>query len=256
MGKFDRRSRDQKRKAKLKKRAERSHQNESLAYHGNKYKTVEYVRIMLDTETAIYEAFVISGREMTDDEVEAALGRLILGMREGTLRPLPEDGVLSRAEGEDEEFIVANIRRHWRTFAESEPLPRGADLIGVLRTILHSLEIWRSQSMHSQGYLRYLEGFLKKSGVSVRRVTEDLEPLPEPEEDPLLPLGRAWAVGGDREAGAAFKDQAYHLIEAGDAERIIGVAQQLIGESDDPGRQAELSAIALRGHRASRTEMG
>ncbi|MBV8270565.1 MAG: hypothetical protein JO252_29905 [Planctomycetaceae bacterium] len=50
MGKHDRLNRDQKRKAKLKKRAERSRKHESLAYTGKTYKTDEYAPIFYRTE--------------------------------------------------------------------------------------------------------------------------------------------------------------------------------------------------------------
>ena len=52
MAKNDRLSRDQKRRAKLKKRSERSHKHESLAYAGKKYKTDEFVPIFYRTERA------------------------------------------------------------------------------------------------------------------------------------------------------------------------------------------------------------
>jgi hypothetical protein len=57
--------------------------------------------------------------------------------------------------------------------ADRQALPKREDVIGVVRTILGSLETWRSQSMHSRGYLQFLEGFLKKAGVNVRRVGPD-----------------------------------------------------------------------------------
>lgn len=43
-------SHDQKRKAKLKKRAERVRSHESLAYTGNKYKTEKHTHIFLASE--------------------------------------------------------------------------------------------------------------------------------------------------------------------------------------------------------------
>src|SRR4051812_12625807 len=75
MGKFDRRSRDQKRKAKLKKRSERSPKHESLAYNGSKFRSDAYVGVLFRSEIGIYETFVICDRELTDDTVEAAIER-------------------------------------------------------------------------------------------------------------------------------------------------------------------------------------
>ncbi|HMB08380.1 MAG TPA: hypothetical protein VKP69_32195, partial [Isosphaeraceae bacterium] len=177
MSKYDRLSRDQKRKAKLKKRAERARKHESLAYAGKKYKTDEYASIFFRTEVGIYESYVMCDRVLTDDEVETAIERLVTLMRQGPLPPLSETGSVTLTEGDEEELVIANIRRNWQIMAEEGTLPGRDDLIGILRTILHSIEVWRSQSLHSQGYLRYVEGFLKKLGVSVRQVTPDLGPI-------------------------------------------------------------------------------
>src|SRR4051794_18945722 len=99
MGKRDNQSRDQKRKAKLKKRAERSRKHESLAYAGGKYQTDEYAPIFYRTEVGIYESYVMCARELPDIEVEGAIERLVTRRREGPLPPPPEDGVLTLTEG-------------------------------------------------------------------------------------------------------------------------------------------------------------
>jgi hypothetical protein len=187
MGKFDRRSRDQKRKAKLKKEAERSHKHETLAYHGQKYKSPEYVGVMLRTETGIYESFVMSDGTLTDDEVEADLERLILRMRQGPLPPFDANEGIGPGDGALESMTIWNIRRNWQYLEEQGSLPRRDDLIGVLRTILGSLATWRSQSMHTQGYLRFLEGFMKKAGVSVRKVSPEIELSFAPDEEEPQP---------------------------------------------------------------------
>jgi len=256
MGKHDRQSRDQKRKAKLKKRAERSRKHESLAYAGAKYKTDEYAPLFFRTEVGIYESYVMCDRDLTDDEVEAAIERMIVQMRQGSLPALSESGVLTLTEGGEEDLIIANIRRNWQIMAEKGTLPAQDDLIGMLRTILHSIQVWRSQSLHSKGYLRYVEGFVKKLGVSVMRVTPDLEPIPEPEEDPLLAPGRAWVAEGDKAAEAEFAAQVESLLRAGDAERVIDLCQQLLGETEDMAVVPRLQEFAIRGHRALRVEMG
>ena len=180
MGKNDRLSRDQKRKAKLKKRAARSPKHESLAYSGSKYTTGAYVPILFRTEVGIYESFVMLGRELTDDDVEAAIVTLILRMREGPLPPLGESNEVTITEDGEEELIIENIRRNWRILAEEGSLTIRDDLIGVLRTILHSISVWRSKSLHSRSYLTYIEGFLKKLGVSVEQADENFNPLPAP----------------------------------------------------------------------------
>ena len=151
---------------------------------------------------------------------------------------------------------MTNIRRNWRILEEKGTLPRRDDLIGILRTILHSIAIWRSQSLHSQGYLHYIEGFMKKLGVSVRQATKDLRPLPEPEEDPLLLIGRTWVTEGDKAARAKFADQVESLLRTGETERVIDICQQLLGETKDMSVVPLLSEFALRGHRAMNIEMG
>jgi hypothetical protein len=256
MGKHDRLSRDQRRKAKLKKRAERARKHESLAYAGSKYKTDEYAPLFCRTEVGIYESYVMCDHELTDDEVEAAIERLVIQMRHGPLPPLSEATTLTLTDGGEEDLVIANIRRNWQIMAEAGTLPGRDDLIGMLRTILNSIQIWRSQSPHSQGYLRYVEGFVKKLGVSVQRVTPDLKTLPEPEEDTLLAPGRAWIAGGDAEAEAEFASQVESLLRAGGAERVIDVCQQLLGETEDMTVVPRLQEFAVRGHRALKVEMG
>ncbi len=120
-------------------------------------------------------------------------------------------------------------------------------MIGVLRTILRSVEVWHSESGHSRGYLHYIEGFLKKAGVSVQLVDEDFEPIAGPDVDPLLELGRNWLETGDQAAAGSFRDLAEHLLRTGNAEQVIEVAQQLIGEAEDSELLAELMALSLRG---------
>src|SRR4051812_17108612 len=117
VGKFDRRSRDQKRKAKLKRRSSRSQKHESLAYRGNKYRKEEFVEIMFSTETGILESDVMSDRTLTDDVVEAAIEGLILRMRRETTHP---PGASSRevdGAGPPADLIVWNIERNWELYA-------------------------------------------------------------------------------------------------------------------------------------------
>src|SRR5689334_15368435 len=106
-------SRDQKRKAKLKKRAERSHKHESLAYEGTKYKTGRYAMIMFQTEVGIYESYVMCDRELLDTAVEEALEQLVLRMRQGALPPRSEGDVMDLERGAESNLVIENIRRNW-----------------------------------------------------------------------------------------------------------------------------------------------
>jgi hypothetical protein len=92
-----------------------------------------------------------------------------------------------------QKLIIWNIRRNWQILASEgkQPLPPRDDLIGILRTILGSIEFWRSERMHSRAYLSYLEEFMKKAGVSITVSSSSGEPLPalededEDEDDPV-----------------------------------------------------------------------
>src|SRR5205823_8540539 len=85
-------SKDQKRKAKLAKRASRAPQPLALAYTGNKYKTDELVPVFHSTEVGIYETFVMTNRQLTDRTVASALQKLVEQMRQGSLPPFEETG--------------------------------------------------------------------------------------------------------------------------------------------------------------------
>ena len=188
MGKNDRLSRDQKRKAKLKKKAARSKKHESLAYHGKKYQAPEYVPLMHRTEIGIYESYVISGRTLTDDDVEASMEELIGELREGP-RQLTSETDEEADDEAPEDLTIWSIRRQWRMLAERDALPGRDDLVGVLRTLLHSLEIRRSMAMNPRGYLHFLEGFMKETGIRVESVTPEQLALRGIEVPPRLVLG-------------------------------------------------------------------
>lgn len=167
MGKL---SHDQKRKAKLKKRAERSRKHESLAYAGKKYRTDAFAPVFLKTELGIYESDVMCDSQLTDDVVEAALEQLVIQMREGEPALGPESDTENTFAKDEEQLIIANIRRNWEDLYVEGRLPGRDDLIGILRTLLHSIEFWRSQSLQRRGYLHFVEDFLKQAGISVRRM--------------------------------------------------------------------------------------
>jgi hypothetical protein len=162
-------SHNQKRKAKLKKRAQRQPHQESLAYHGAKYQGADYVPVMMATEQGIYETFVLLDGDLTDHDVEDALESLVLALRKGQL-PAVGSPV---SEELDSDPVVAGIRRHWAHLAERGPIPSRDDMIGVLRTLLGSVATRREMAMHPQGYLTFLKGFMREVGFSVRNLSAD-----------------------------------------------------------------------------------
>ena len=166
---------DKKRKAK-RQRNLRSNKKESLAYSGMKYKTDELVPFLVCTERAIHEAFVISRREFTDHDVRKALETMIGGIRQNRILAGEETGVepeRGQNAGNAEEFIVCNILFHWREFFQTQYRPGRDKLVGVLRTILGSIDVWGSINPKSQGYLKYIGDFLGQFGTDVREVSRD-----------------------------------------------------------------------------------
>ncbi len=248
MAKKNRLSHDQKRKAKLAKEARRERQNMSpLAYDGKKYKTDALVPVFLATETGIYEAYVMTDRQLTDRQVRSALEKLILQLRQGPLPPA-EDGTIRHVPGQEEDLIVNNVRRHLQ---EMSPPPSTENLIGVLRTTLNSIHVWTTRGAESRGYLNYVEGFLRKGGISVEKVSAEGEPLPEPEEPELLQIGRRWCETGDREADDQFHELAMKMIEDGEGETVVNVCQQLAGGLERGLILNELLALSLTAQRAA-----
>jgi hypothetical protein len=247
MSKNKRLSRDQKRKAKLAKEARKAREDTSpLAYEGKKYKRDDLVPVYLATETAIYEVFVMTERQLTDRTVRAALEKLVLQMRQGPLPPLEDTGPLEINEGQEEDGIIQNIRRHWEEDLKS--WPGKDDVIGVLRTTLNSIHIWGTRSAETRGYLNYLEGFLKKGGVSVNLVDSEGEPVAE-EEPELLQIGWAWCEEGDREARDEFYKLAREMMRTGEAETVVEVCQRLAGGLERGPTLNELLALSLEAQR-------
>ena len=196
---------DRKRKAKQA-RDRRAKRPESLAYSGNKYKTDELVPLVFTTESAVYEAFVISGRRITDRDVVSALETLIRAIRHGQVQPtesVGDDGHLTASD--NLELITTNVRVHWsRLFQDAAPYPGRDNVVGVLRTILGSVDCWTTARPTSRGYLKYIEGFLNEAGVSVQAIPADevedelgIEPEdefaePAPEDAPARKPRRFW----------------------------------------------------------------
>jgi hypothetical protein len=160
----NRRSHDQKRKAKLAKRAERGGLDADIEpYSGRKYQADHWVPHVYQTELGIYEAIRLSKRLLTNDQVKAALIQLIKYLRDGHPAPLAEtDPEVAFEAGKEVEFLVWNIRRHWSLlFQEQGPVP-SHDLIGILRTLLYSIQAHAWHTGPSRGYVAFLEDFMQR----------------------------------------------------------------------------------------------
>jgi hypothetical protein len=157
----DRRSHDQKRKAKRAKRAKRQPPAEPTPYEGTKYQAERWVPHVYQTESAIYETILLSNRSLTNAQVREALTRLIAHLREGHPALLPEEEPeMLFVSGVEIEFLVWNIRRHWRQLFQEEGPVSHPDLIGILRTLLHSIEAHAWHTGPSLGYVAFLEDFM------------------------------------------------------------------------------------------------
>jgi hypothetical protein len=251
MAKKERRSHAHRERAAVGERARRSR----LAYHGTKYQTEELIETLFRAEVGIYESFVMSDHCLIDQDVTSALTSLIDELRRPALADLQDTMVAP--DTHDEELVLWCIRRQWQELYAEQPEPDIAKQVGVLRTILGSVEVWSSPGPQSQGFLKYLEGFLThKMGVSVHRCDQNLVPIPDPEPDDLLRLGRAWAVEGDTSVVDSFCDLAEGMLADNRASELAETCQQLIGEARDYQTIADLSRFSMAAQRCMVAAMG
>ncbi|MBL8793481.1 MAG: hypothetical protein JNM56_06235 [Planctomycetia bacterium] len=252
MAKKSRLSRDQKRKAKLS-RERKVHPGSVVApYTGNAFKSDELLPTVFHTELGIHEADVMSQRGLTDRDVYAALEQLIGDLRHGPL-PALDDSNRFTDTGSPIDLIVWNIRRNWKTLYQESPHPGRDNLVGVLRTLLNSVNTWGTSSPTSRGYLHFVEGFLKKQGAAVR-IVDDLEDVGDEgdDEDELLEVGRAAYLDGNQAAIRAFGNLVQELVRQGETDRVANVCQQLIGEvGDTPQIVQQLGAFSLQAQQAA-----
>jgi hypothetical protein len=163
----DRRSKDQKRKSKLAQRAKRQVRAEqSLSYDGAKYRGAQWVPHVYATESAIYQTIQLSDKKLTNEQVRAALTRLIEELRAGTPPLLPEGTPeMFFTPGKEVEFLVWNIRTFWRSLFEREGFVAADDLVGILRTLLYSIEAHEWNTGPNLGYVAFLDEFLSNRGL-------------------------------------------------------------------------------------------
>lgn len=162
MSRQDRLSKIQKRKKKLK---ERFHVPSVLPYEGSKYKDEKYIPLVLATERGIYEAYVISDNTLRDQDAIEAIEDLVQELRSGTASYPFAD----RDEEAPNDDIVSRIKEGWDHHFSKHPRASIEELIGILRTILRSVLIWRFRG----GYLPFLERFLKDMGLIFKQVTKE-----------------------------------------------------------------------------------
>ena len=171
----DRRTKEQKRKAKLKERANRIHQNEVTPYEGPKYRAAEWTGLVFSTEVGIFETSRMTQR-LSNEDVQEGIKRLVQDLRAGLPPLMPPEELSDNPQG-DVPLLIWNIRRNWGIYVEKHGPVAAEHLVGVLRTLLNSIRIQNARYGARLGYLFFLEGFMKKLGVSVTEFTS--ENLPE-----------------------------------------------------------------------------
>jgi hypothetical protein len=240
-------SRDQKRKKKL---AERGRGHESVRpYQGNKYRSDRFVEATFAAETGIYECYIISDRQMTDQDVKRSLENLVLELQGKTSSPLPSASAQDSTEPDPEDLIVSRIKHHWRELFAEKPRHSNSDLAGVLRTILDSVRIQSSSRLGPRGYLQYLEGFLRQMGVDIRVVDgpefdgDEDESAELSDEELLTQLGGAWIASQDPMAKKEFVAEVETLLAEGKADLVAEVCQRLMGTSDRMDFMQEIQAL-------------
>jgi hypothetical protein len=232
-------SRDQKRKAKLVDRAKKHPApSPSLAYAGNQFKRAELTPLFQSTETGIIEADAITRQTLTDRQVRAALESLVHALRGDGLGPFDPADKVTWVAGKEPDLIVHMIRINWHRRFLTFPHPGNETLVGILRTLLHSIETFTTPAPASRGYLSYVTGFLRKLGIRAQ-----LQGVEE-KEDPFEAVGEAWVFDNDAHARTEFLRQAEQMIAAGQGERVAEVALMLMGQIEMGPTLKELSHLA------------
>lgn len=247
-------SRDQRRKQKL---AKRRRVNRVEPYEGNKYRSERFVEALSEAEIGIYESFVLSDRTLTDHQVRRSLDNLVLELRGEKFHMIVDGNPQVRLEdGEFEDMVCSLIKARWDEFFQDHPRHASSELAGILRSILNSIDCWSRPGPNSRGYLKYLEGFMSKLGVSVEAVAPEQladdeshgeiadAPTEEPsDEEVLTELGEQWLESMDAMAWKEFETEAHQLLKEGQAGLVIEVCQRLIGEANDAEVSRKLEFI-------------
>src|SRR4051794_37882751 len=105
-------SHDQKRKQKLAARERKTPRVQP--YEGRKYQGPEYAEALMRAEQGILEAYVVTGRRLTDRQVERSLEYLILDLRgQKPATPPADTPQITLPDGGSEDMIADFIKRHW-----------------------------------------------------------------------------------------------------------------------------------------------
>ena len=154
-------SREENRQAKLARWGKTKSEYEVTPLSGPHYQSDVWIPHVHATESAIHEVIEISGRRLTNDHVKTALTRLVQRLRRGELATLPADSPeMPFSPDQICEYLIWNIRRYWTDLVARHGTVRGDDFVGILRTLLHSIEAQAWRTGPDLGYVAFLEEFL------------------------------------------------------------------------------------------------
>lgn len=163
-------SKDQKRKGRLTKRSARRGSEVSIPRNIRRYQDDAYVEPTLFTECAILQAHVTFQRRLTDKSVECSLRRMIQMISDGSISFPPSDDQELFDSIDIHDFVIWNIGQKWRELYDGGHRLTRKEMIGILATVLRSIECWTTGGEDSQGYLIYVEGFLAKGGIGPEKL--------------------------------------------------------------------------------------
>ena len=252
-------NRDQKRKDKLAKKQCCLRKSTSLAYMGDKFKSEKVIPTWMHAEIGIYESYVMTDRRLLDQTVATAVEKLIRQMRAGSLPVDPDSAEIHYEIGQEEDLVIGNIIRNWAIHFQTEWRPPRDQRIGVLRTILGSIEKMRVPGPRSQSYMHHITGFLTKQlGVKVESFSADRKRLPEPKEDELISIGRRWVSGNETTARNEFREMVDDLISNGRSNRVLDLCHRLLSEQSDSSSEvvADFTEMIGQAQRSLVVEMG
>jgi hypothetical protein len=237
----------------------------SASVKENSERNQQLLPLILHAEIAIRESFVMSGHIITDNDVRAALESLAsLHQNDENTRAFQEP-VNARQEkntenlaenNTTENFIVWNIRQHWKEYWKDRPSTNYNDIVIAVRSLLSSLECYENTDSASQGYLQHLEGFLTKTerhhgpnGPTTPSILdrppnmECSDSVPSEADDELLITGLAWIEEGDTNAKIVFRTLADEMISTGEIEDVCKTCTQLLYATEDPQVNEVLQTI-------------
>jgi hypothetical protein len=237
-------SRDQKRKKKLDERRKKTAATEAVApYEGNKYREPKFAEILFRAECAIREVDLLLQEDWTDAQVKASLEYFVLRLR-GEDPEIPDDAAVLGDEDDHRDLLTEEIQAHWEKLQPTlDFLPARADLGGVLRTIISSINTRTRVTPGGRGYLIFLGPFLEKAGFRPQ-TGSDHDHIEAGDE--LWQAGHTWIMHGDANAREEFIRLAEQYAAEGHAGDVAHMIEHLEHHTEDAALAGELQQIRQR----------